>query len=550
MTRRGTILLSVLVIVSIGAMVGTTMLMAIDAERGSTETALRHDRLRSLAWSGIQGVMAELSDQRDDLLTGARPMLTRSWEFEPDALGRRGVVRLVVLDEASDSVALAEPGKLDLNHASASMLAALDGIDDDVAQQIVQTRKSRPFTSVEELLLIKGVSTEMVYGPLDEQGETLGDASSPGEPADTLDPLMDSPMPGRERLIDVLTVFSADPNVTAAWDDESHRGEMRINLNLPWSDRLGRALANRFSEETAAFLEAQYKSGVSLTSRAALLRFILRIIGELPDKSQLYEEILPTALDSVATSNEAFVPGRIDINAAPARVLATIPGIDIDHAEQIVLLRDELDEQRRQTPVWPLIEGVLTEDQFIEAADWMTTRSLQWRVRVEAGYLPADEQDAVAPLGLDGLDQPAEARLDQRLVFDVVIDVGSTRPRVAYLRDMSLMAASRLIARERPALLEALTDAQHPAQDPSADELDDTPLGAFAAEIGDVTPSPEAAAEPSSRRSLASENRLSRPVERPDTSGSTPASDLPGTSGGLEMVDHRIGRWTSRRGGR
>lgn len=558
MSRRGSIMLAVLVVVSISAMIGTTMLLAIAAERGSTETALRHDRLRALAWSGVQGVMAELAEQRDDLLTGARPTLTRSWVLMTDDIGRQGVVRLIVLDAMTDAVALAEPGKLDINHASVEMLAALDEIDEALAERIVAARTGQPFTSVEELLRVEGVTADLLYGPLDPP-----DGAGPGAIADDEalmagDPLAQLLPAGR--LIDLLTVFSFDPNVTADWVNEEHRGELRINLNLPWSERLGRALEDRFDDDAAAFLEAQFKSGQTFTSDAQLVQFILRVLAGADDKTQLYELVIPVGLDAVTMTDDAFRPGRIDLNAASARVLATVPGIDAARAEEIVRLRDSLDELRRQTPVWPLIEGVLTEDQFIEAVDHLTTRSLQWRVRIEVGFVRADGAGGMFAASDEPFAQTGgaigDAPFEDSVVLDVVIDVGSRRARVAYLRDVSLLDASRTIAREQRSLVEELyTNPDALRAEELGAEMDDGPLSGFAIDGSGLAPGDEAMVDEQPSRTgirrvgLANRND---PRSRSATSrdGEDQVDDLPGPAGALDMVDRRIGRWTSRSGGR
>ena len=95
---------------------------------------------------------------------------------------------------------------------------------------------------------------------------------------------------------------------------------------------------------------------------------------------------------------------------------------------------------------------------FEGIVDLVTTRCMQWRVRVEAGLARADGagpgiggpvSGAAAGGGLESLD------LRPRVVLEAVIDVASQRPRVAYLRDVTLLEASVLVLGD-PGLVESL----------------------------------------------------------------------------------------------
>src|SRR5690606_29354381 len=82
--------------------------------------------------------------------------------------------------------------------------------------------------------------------------EALGDSSAAGEDGT-----------GRPGLRSLLTTLSFDPNIQAGLGENaaSHRGKRRVNLNTPWSDRLKRAIADRFGEEVASGVETLIKRG-------------------------------------------------------------------------------------------------------------------------------------------------------------------------------------------------------------------------------------------------------------------------------------------------
>src|SRR4051812_37446493 len=92
MSRRGSILLTVMVVITLAALVGTTVLYRADAQRGSARNGMEHAQLRALAWSGVQGAMAELASQRGDLMQGGTPALTGEWSLYKGTV--RGGIRL------------------------------------------------------------------------------------------------------------------------------------------------------------------------------------------------------------------------------------------------------------------------------------------------------------------------------------------------------------------------------------------------------------------------------------------------------------------------
>ena len=415
-SRRGTVVFAVLVVITLGALAAATVLINADASIAEAEVTVTRAQSRALAWSGVQVVMAELASQREALLDGRSPRVTEEWELFTDEAGRRWMVRLIDLGGPGGVPIVSESGKLDLNTASGAMLALLPGVGESLAKRIVEARAERPLSSVDELLAIDGFTPEMLYGQ---------DAGAAGEP-----------FSGEEAglpLADLVTVFAFDPNVqSGAGDDpQRHRGRKRVNLNQTWSDSLRSALVDRFGDDVAQGIEQIMKNGTEFKSESDFVR-VMRLFRVPPEN---WEE----ALDALCTSDDDYLLGRVDLNTAPAEVLACVPGIDAAMAEEIVAARERLDESLRKSVAWPAVEGIVPEEQFQEAVPWLTTRAMQWRVRLEAGVAPAEStagpDDATA--------------LSQRMVLEAVIDVSSQRPRVAYLRDVTLLPLARRLYAER-----------------------------------------------------------------------------------------------------
>jgi len=107
-------------------------------------------------------------------------------------------------------------------------------------------------------------------------------------------------------------------------------------------------------------------------------------------------------LDVFCATPDPYPIGRVDLLRAPAPVLAAIPGIDEATADAIVAVRGSLDDESRRTLVWPVIEGVMTEAQFQEAVDYLASRSMQWRVRIEAGISTTEDAREVSPRDPEG----------------------------------------------------------------------------------------------------------------------------------------------------
>ena len=88
----------------------------------------------------------------------------------------------------------------------------------------------------------------------------------------------------------------------------------------------------------------------------------------------------------------------------------------------------------RQSPLWPHTQGLIRQDQVADFYNMATTYGLAYRFILAAGEVEADDQ---------------EARLIEPQIFEIVVDLVDPSPRVAYLRDISLLqTAARLTLNE------------------------------------------------------------------------------------------------------
>lgn len=537
MKRRGSILISVLVVLAIGTLIGTGVLLRVDAERAGADASRRRDQSRALAWSGVQAVMVEIADARERLLAGERPELTEAWTLFEDDLGRKGVVRLIDLTPEDEGVAMPEGGKIDINSATEEMLAGVGAIGPALAKRIVEARAGKPFSSVEELLRVNGVTAELLYGSAG--GETERRSGSTEEGVIDL-AAFGAPGAEEERLIDLLTVFSFDPNVIGGTAGlEEFRGTARLNLNMEWSTALEREISKIWGDEAAIAVKNVMEAGITFRKDSDIIK-TMRTMG-------IEADFWPGVLDSFCTSDDEYRAGRVDIMNAPVDVLLCVPGVSAEAAQRIADTRDSVRDEERLTPAWLVTRGILTPAEFEKAVDWVAVRSMQWRIRVEAGMTLAE--DAAVEFDAERLE---DAELTDRVVLDVVIDVSSQRPRVAYLRDVTLLDASRRLAGRADAVAEALG---LEVEDENAEDV---------VTVEDAEEAPEAEAPRIPRREIVRREQVRREIQRRGDDEEEPSGEenplddelaetgAPSSAEGeaLPRVDRRIGRWTTSLGGR
>jgi type II secretory pathway component PulK len=319
-----------------------------------------------------------------------------------------------------------------------------------------------PFSSLDELLLAKGFTARLVYGEdanlngLLDPNEDDGDDSFP---PDNRDGVLDRGLRG------LATVVSAEPNVDNA-------GQARIGLNSAGgsSGRGGRSRtdsggASSADGETdgsgtdAGADDSGAAAGGAALAGAGLPRKTLDFIrlyqaegNTFKHPSELLEmkytlkqtnpgnpaqragtEIdsgvgaaeLPLVMDRLTTAPTGTtnpLRGLVNINTAPAEVLAVLPGMDAGLAQQIVEARGNLDADTRATTAWLYTQNLVDAAAFKAVAPYITTRSLQFSVRC-LGY------------GVPNGTSAAQAGMFR--VLEAVVDLSGTTPRIIYLRDIT-----------------------------------------------------------------------------------------------------------------
>ncbi len=435
MNRRGTILVAVLVLIGLAVLASAVLLYRAQAEVTASATAARRQQAYATAMSGVRTAMAVVQAAADDPtvwrdnpdLFRARQVRdegTNIWYFtiyahsdlDPETL-RNGLT-----DEAS---------KLNLNAADAETLANLPLLDVEQVDCLLDYRdqdhdprplgaeqdyydqlprpyliRNGPLGSLEEILLVKGFTAAMVYGEdynLNGLLERNEDDAEDSFPPDDADGVLD------RGLMGTATVWSYERNVDNA-------GEPRVALNTAKSfDDV------RLPTETVEFIELYRQEGGRFTHASQLLemRYTLKKDhGKLKKGTEIVSGVgvgeLATVLDRLTTAGKVL-PGLVNVNTAPAEVLAALPGFDEDLAERVVGARGGWDPSVLATPAWLYTENIVSADRFKEIAPALTSRSFQFRVLcVGYGW----------PCG-------------QFRVVEAVIDTALGGARIVYQRDLT-----------------------------------------------------------------------------------------------------------------
>lgn len=395
---------------------------------------------------------------------------------------RLNINTLIVLEENSDvlapmiSVADAE-AEVDSENIAVSLLMGLPGMTADVADAILDwidedseprelgaeqeyyttlatpySPPNGPLQSVEELLLVRGITPTLMFGA-DANRNGVLDPDEQQRYGVTVE------TPGALGWAAYLTVHGAEAN-------KRRDGGFRINVNQDdmelLYDQLGEAIENDLYasyivayriagranlpaaasavelEQTAAQtanqtwmpdlltqLDLSGGGGTSLNQVLDLIDSTVTI-GD-GDEAVTYESpfpsdpvsmalFMPIIMDSLATQDVDLMPGRINLNECPAELLYGIPSLSEEAVQEILQLREiESDDENRQFETWPLVEGIVTVQEMRSLVPLLTGGGDVYRAQV-VGYFESS-----------GAAHRAE----------IIVDATSVNPKIVAWRDLS-----------------------------------------------------------------------------------------------------------------
>ncbi|HOF87514.1 MAG TPA: type II secretion system protein GspK [Armatimonadota bacterium] len=366
--RRGIALITALWMLAVLVILVAGFAAAVHSDTQAAGNFAQLTRARWAARAGLARAEAALISEMAQPYTAlqAGRLLLEPAEADGAAAGMT-VYRTLVDDEA---------GKINLNTASAETLAMLlpaevvdavldwrdeddtpgeQGAESDYYQTLTPPYRCRnaPFVTVRELLLVKGITRELLATRVTADGRTLED---------------------------LLTVSSSDTNTDAA-------GQPRVNLFTASKEELTEAFSEELTEEEIDAIIAQ-RGAAAFRSPADLLQM-----------DGLSREKVAAIYDRVTTTTDRVRKGLVNINTAPKAVLMALPDMDEAAADAIV--------QRRETTGPYASLGELLDDEgmsverFRQVAELLTTRSRVFTVRSTGQDADGVQATVTCVLGLE-----------------------------------------------------------------------------------------------------------------------------------------------------
>ncbi len=356
MKNRGAVLIAVLVMVAMAGMVAAGLLFHVRTGASAFAAIGNGEQAYSAAISGVQRAMIVLKEYSKDMaIWYDNPELFAEQLVYDDGINRWYFTIYAHDPEDSHSVRyglIDERGKININTAEEETLRALPNMTSELVDCLLDYRdrdgetrtngaeqdyyerlpypyviKNSYFTSLEELLLVKGFNASIIYGE------------------------------------DVNLNGTLESN-----EDDGH---------------------DRFPPD----------------NRDGMLDGGLRAVA--------------TAVGYDRTQNASPAPsGRVrwvNLNTAPAEVLALLPGMDYESARSIVAVRSTLDPRVTYTYAWLREYNVISEEAYGKVRPFLAMESSHYRVQCVGFGVPSG----------------------RFRVLEAVIHLTRGEPRITYLRDIT-----------------------------------------------------------------------------------------------------------------
>ena len=306
-----------------------------------------------------------------------------------------------------------EESRLNVNSAPADQLEKLSGMTPDVAAAIIDWRdddnvvtpggaeaeyysslqppslpRNGPLQTIRELLMVRGVSRDLLLGKDTGQNGLLDDAREDGNnsSSDLQDGVIEDA--GWSAL---LTVDSSIKNLNAAGDERVNiqtADERSLTGIKGITAQIARAIIahrnqNQFKsvadllDVTAVQNQNASRPGANQASQSARNGQSANSQGASGPRV-VDENLLQDIADDVAAISDGDLAGLINVNSASLEVLACLPGLNRDLAQAIISYR----QSGGYLPniAWLLKVPGITRDIFKQVAPWVSTRSETFRI--------------------------------------------------------------------------------------------------------------------------------------------------------------------------
>jgi competence ComEA-like helix-hairpin-helix protein len=384
---------------------------------------------RYLALAGIERAEALLyknaQDRSHSVKNHTGEFYDDAQDFQDATLGRGtySVIRRGRDDEGGGVIygVSDEESRLNLNNATSDELTKIPGLGPDVAAAILGWRgtgssaaendyymalrpphqpRNGPFQTIRELLMVRGVSSDQLFGRDIHQNGILDDlAGEPNEPPKYEDSLASDDLGWAADL----TVDSQVKNVTAT-------GEARVNIQD--ADENALAAIPGVTRDIAHAIVA-YRGQHRFDSIANLLDVTPPSNnggggggggGDNSGQTVISDQLFTDIADRVTTASDQVLSGPVNLNTAGLEVLMCLPGIDRELAQAII-------SHRESAGFFAGIAEVLKVDGmnrqiFQQIAPLITARSETYRILAEGRVKSTGAQQriqVIVQVNLDGV---------------------------------------------------------------------------------------------------------------------------------------------------
>lgn len=518
--RRGVVLLAALVVIVLLSLAAYQYSDLMINEYKAATNAHRAAQARATAESGIHYTLGLLASTEEIAIVANGNVLDNPDVFRDIAVGDgKGFFSVIAPADPDEGSAgsvryglVDESGKININAMMKrddsgddlyDMLVKLPNMTEEIADSIVDwldadgtprasgaesdyyggetpgyRAKNGPIDSLEELLLVKGVTPEILYGDdynhngVRDEGEPSGEGGfnrglsayltvySREQNTDSLGQALtyinDSDLPALYEKMsagigDDMAKFivmyrqygasSGDSKKKSGGGDSDgggggkskgkqkgkkgkSRGPTTVQGNL--ADFTPDFEGKKASKKISSFfdlVDAQVSiAGKSDREPTVIYTSPLKDVG-------MRREIMPKLFENGSIFQESDIPARVNVNTAPREVVAALPDLTEADVEAILSLRPrassiDVTNEVYQTPAWLLTEANLSPATLKRIEKMITTRSQVYRVQV---------------IGYSEGKGPA-ARVE------AVIDMNANRPRIVYWRDLTELGAPRALA--------------------------------------------------------------------------------------------------------
>jgi DNA uptake protein ComE-like DNA-binding protein len=288
-----------------------------------------------------------------------------------------------------------EAGKINLNTANNNMLYALPGMEQDIADGILDWRnaataatsdgaesdyynelqpegydaKNAAYETVDELLLVKDVTRDMVYG-LDLNHDGVVDKTEMASGGGSNVGLSFNGTNGTNRgFFNDVTVYTKEPNVASD-------GSARINVNSSSTQQLKNYLGQTISTSRANAIISR----ITPTVTRARGRPAFSDLGAFYSASGMTANEFSLVSDKLTTSTAKTLTGLINVNTAPEEVLMCLPGLTQSDADQLISERQSASD----TASIGWVFQTLSSSKVRSVAKYITARSFIYSADIVA----------------------------------------------------------------------------------------------------------------------------------------------------------------------